>query len=263
MEYNYKIEATAEDFKKALSTPGLLNDIELKQLAIHYNCEDHKVTFTELARLLGENSYQGVSSRNVWMAKKISRFLNINPPDTDDGSKGWWAFLHIASKKGRYWQIELKPEVVSAIDELHLFEKSTTDFPYPEEINNEGLDLEKLKEGAVKIIYVNAYAREGKARAKCITHFARENDGKILCNICKFDFEKTYGNHGKGFIHVHHRTPISEMESEYEINPITDLLPVCPNCHAMLHRGSKVLSPKELQEILRENSPQWIGDTKP
>ncbi|MGR6035065.1 MAG: hypothetical protein ACU4EQ_09835 [Candidatus Nitrosoglobus sp.] len=91
--------------------------------------------------MLGENIHQGVSSRNVWMAKKISQFLNINPPDTNDGSKGWRAFLHIASKKGRYWQIELKPEVVSAINDLYIFEKSTTYFPYPEEINNEGLDL--------------------------------------------------------------------------------------------------------------------------
>jgi 5-methylcytosine-specific restriction protein A len=100
---------------------------------------------------------------------------------------------------------------------------------------------------------VNAYEREGKARAKCIAHFARKNSGKILCDICKFDFEKAYGAHGKGFIHVHHRTPISEIGSEYVIDPITDLLPVCPNCHAMLHKDGKVLSTEELQEILREN----------
>jgi hypothetical protein len=88
IKHNYKIEATTKDFKKALSTVGLLNNLELKQLAVHYNCEEHKATFTALARLLGEKSHQGVSSRNVWMAKKISRFLNINPPDMGDGTKG-------------------------------------------------------------------------------------------------------------------------------------------------------------------------------
>jgi hypothetical protein len=46
-KYNCKIEATTEDFKKALAFPGLLNDLALKQLAIHYNCEDHRITSIE------------------------------------------------------------------------------------------------------------------------------------------------------------------------------------------------------------------------
>ena len=51
------------------------------------------------------------------------------------------------------------------------------------------------------------------------------------------DFEETYGELGRGFIHVHHLVPISSIGKTYQIDPINDLAPVCPNCHAMLHRG--------------------------
>ena len=42
---------------------------------------------------------------------------------------------------------------------------------------------------------------------------------------------------GKGFIHVHHIVPIHTIGKGYKVDPSTDLVPVCPNCHAMLHRG--------------------------
>lgn len=49
-------------------------------------------------------------------------------------------------------------------------------------------------------------------------------------------FDETYGMFAKDFIHVHHIKPLSEINEEYEVDPINDLIPVCPNCHAMLHR---------------------------
>jgi 5-methylcytosine-specific restriction protein A len=49
-------------------------------------------------------------------------------------------------------------------------------------------------------------------------------------------FAETYGTFAKDFIHVHHITSLSEISDSYEVNPETDLIPVCPNCHAMLHR---------------------------
>ena len=49
----------------------------------------------------------------------------------------------------------------------------------------------------------------------------------IKCFVCGFDFEKTYGELGKGFIHVHHVNPISNKDGRYEINIEKDLFPVC------------------------------------
>ena len=73
-----------------------------------------------------------------------------------------------------------------------------------------------------------------------------------MCSVCGTDFHKMYGELGKGFIHVHHIVPISMIGKEYKLDPIKDLVPVCPNCHAMLHRGEdgKVLTIEELKKII-------------
>jgi 5-methylcytosine-specific restriction protein A len=68
--------------------------------------------------------------------------------------------------------------------------------------------------------------------------------------VCGFDFATQYGELGAGFIHVHHLRPLGEIGQEYELNPIIDLRPVCPNCHAMLHSGESTLDIEALQEIM-------------
>jgi 5-methylcytosine-specific restriction protein A len=68
--------------------------------------------------------------------------------------------------------------------------------------------------------------------------------------VCGFNFQSRYGKIGKDFIHVHHLKPLSLIDGEYELDPVANLRPVCPNCHAMLHRGKRVLSIKELKSRL-------------
>ena len=104
-----------------------------------------------------------------------------------------------------------------------IWEKCDNDF---DEIPNP----ETVFEGAKKEIIVNRYERNHEAREKSIAAHG------CKCAVCGMDFEKTYGEIGRGFIHVHHIVPLSSIGKEYELNPITDLVPVCPNCHAMLHR---------------------------
>lgn len=70
------------------------------------------------------------------------------------------------------------------------------------------------------------------------------------CEICGFSFEKMYGEIGKNYIHVHHLKPLSEIKEEYVMNPKEDLIPVCANCHAMIHRNSDQLSMIELKSRL-------------
>jgi len=78
------------------------------------------------------------------------------------------------------------------------------------------------------------------------------------CAVCGIDFEKVYGELGKGFIHVHHTVPIHTIGEEYTINPEKDLIPVCPNCHAMLHRGrdADARSIEELKTLYRKFHPE-------
>lgn len=85
-------------------------------------------------------------------------------------------------------------------------------------------------EGAAQSILVNAYERNSAARKKCLEHYG------FKCFVCGFNFEKVYGEMGKSYIHVHHLKSLSQIRKQYKINPIKDLRPVCPNCHAMIHR---------------------------
>ena len=103
-------------------------------------------------------------------------------------------------------------------------------------------------EGARKQVVVNAFERDPKAREACLDYHGYD------CAVCNLNFEALYGDRGKDFIHVHHLKPMALTDGEYELNPITDLRPVCPNCHAMLHRGETVLSIEELRVILTQPS---------
>ena len=91
-------------------------------------------------------------------------------------------------------------------------------------------DTIKYQEGAVMQVLINKFERNSEARRQCI-----EAHG-CYCHVCGLDFAKMYGEIGDGFIHVHHIVPLSSIGAEYNVDPIKDLIPVCPNCHAMLHR---------------------------
>lgn len=96
-------------------------------------------------------------------------------------------------------------------------------------------------EGAASMKLVKVYERDRGARLRCVNRWGRK------CFVCNFEFEKVYGELGKGFIHVHHLKPLSEQGGEYNLDPEQDLRPVCPNCHAMLHRSVPALTIEELQ----------------
>jgi 5-methylcytosine-specific restriction protein A len=100
-------------------------------------------------------------------------------------------------------------------------------------------------EGAKKQVTVNAYERSAEARTICIRHYG------LNCSVCGFNFEEVYGEIGAGFIHVHHLKPLSAIGKNYELNPITDLRPVCPNCHAMIHQRNPAYTIEELKAILK------------
>ena len=102
-------------------------------------------------------------------------------------------------------------------------------------------------EGAVKQVVVNKYERSSVARQKCIEHFG------CKCYICGLDFKKKYGDIGEGFIHVHHIIPLNQIGKEYVVDYEKDLIPVCPNCHAMLHRtiNGKEVTIDELKQMIK------------
>lgn len=110
----------------------------------------------------------------------------------------------------------------------------------PEEIP----DAAGLLEGSKRRITVNAYERNPQARRECIAHYGTS------CVVCGFNFADFYGEVGEDFIHVHHLRQLADIGGEYEVDPITDLRPVCPNCHAVIHKGSPPYSIEEVKGFL-------------
>lgn len=108
-----------------------------------------------------------------------------------------------------------------------------------------------LMEGAMRQVSVNAYERNPEARRRCIKHYGSK------CCICGFDFEIVYGEVAGGFIHIHHLRPLSEIGVEYVIDPVADLRPVCPNCHAVLHLRTPAHGIEEVKVFLaKRHSPK-------
>ena len=107
----------------------------------------------------------------------------------------------------------------------------------------EGLPSHSVEGGKVAV-QVNKYERDPRLRQQCVKFLG------ATCQVCRFDFESVYGELGKNFCHVHHIRPLSEVDERHDVNPEVDLIPVCPNCHAMLHARIPALTPLELKELI-------------
>ncbi len=134
---------------------------------------------------------------------------------------------------------EIPPLVAQRLEEA--WSKLCGQSLYPDEVPTS----EPSIEGARRMVWVNAYERDRKNRELCIAaHGTR-------CSVCEMSFGSVYGEVAEGFIHVHHLHPLSEVKEVHLVDPVKDLRPVCPNCHAVLHRRNPVLSIDEVREMLQ------------
>lgn len=118
-----------------------------------------------------------------------------------------------------------------------------------------GLNVEEVatnvgvEEGVAQTVTSTRYERSRLNRKRCIEHYG------LICQVCDLDFGIEYGKLGSGYIEVHHITPLSEIKEGYRVDPIQDLIPLCSNCHSMIHRDpSRTISPQELKDILLSTS---------
>lgn len=91
-------------------------------------------------------------------------------------------------------------------------------------------DFESDKEGSKTLRYVTTYERDPRYRRQALAIHG------LRCKACGVDMGEKYGPYAEGLIHVHHVVPVSEYETAKKIDPATELVPVCPNCHAVIHR---------------------------
>jgi predicted HNH restriction endonuclease len=107
---------------------------------------------------------------------------------------------------------------------------------------------------------------EGKKLIK--QHYLRERDpsiikraiqkaklakGKVVCEICDFDFGKRYGERGRDFVEGHHKKPLSELGDEGGQTSVEDIALVCANCHRMIHRKKPWLTIDETKKIISDS----------
>ena len=162
--------------------------------------------------------------------KRISKLLGEHQPDRE---------------KTRLFRKFAKKLNIEPNDNKHkfftesLYLSSDVDDTDPMEIPKNAPVLE----GAKKSILVNGFERDPKLRKQCVQHWG------CKCCVCDFDFSATYGEIGRGFIHVHHVVPLASISDAHEVDPIKDLIPVCPNCHAMLHRSRGTDNPRRVDEL--------------
>lgn len=116
------------------------------------------------------------------------------------------------------------------------------DLPSEDEVD------EGILEGSLLVRRHRAHERNPALRRKKINEVVAEH-GRLACEVCTFDFERTYGQRGLGFAEVHHVVPLHTTGPV--MNRTADLAILCSNCHRMIHRGTQWMTPAELRGLLR------------
>lgn len=237
-----------------------ISNISVPQLEpVQRNREYNLHTDSVRDRAVYEYLFNSKSHR--WIDEQV---IGLNP----DESRGYQAMgiLHYIGIKNVHKGIFSGKDIHEAIKKLEIqdsdfsfviqclyrLNKQSTTTRSLEEVIIRDLESEKAEDesfyadGTVKEYYGKRYERIPKNRKKAI-----EIHG-LSCVACGFNFEEFYGERGKDFIEVHHVKPLSTIGQEVVINPKEDLMPVCSNCHRVIHRRKDdVLKIEELRALLK------------
>lgn len=233
-------ELTKEQFLEILQDSEITRPADLIIFQTIYSFDGHKAYASQVGRILGVKAKLPASPLNLQvgrLAKRIAKKYDISFTVRSNQKVKYWDLFFNGWSENQFWIWQLKNNLKEALEEAELAGEKQ----YADEIPTGFLGV--LFEGAKRTIIVNAYERNPIARQVCIDYYG------ATCSVCKFDFEKEYGEIGRGFIHVHHLTRIADIGDTYEIDPIKDLRPVCPNCHSMLHSDKDTLSIEELKSL--------------
>lgn len=166
------------------------------------------------------------------LAKEQSNYLEVIPP----------------SRTSNYWRDGVRAvsaEVFGEIKKRAVMDDSYNPELKPEIFNDKEVLLESVKEGSPRKRFTTTYERSKALRDQAIAIHG------TTCIACGFNFKNVYGEHGEGYIQVHHVNPVSEFDNPRKVDPATELVPLCANCHAIVHRRKDMtLSINLLKEII-------------
>ncbi|QOV22872.1 HNH endonuclease [Anabaenopsis elenkinii] len=243
-----KVPSSSEYITGLNAISDRINDTQIRLLQEQYYSPNRTVTSTQLAKLLSiKGGVPTVNSQYGKLGRLFCDAIGFEPRHYINDKYYWWSVWSIGHATQHNFLWEMHSEVAEALEFLGWVSKEAgSDAIFPDEVSPQ----ERFYEGAVHKVSVNAYERDRKAREKCISHYG------YSCYVCGFNFGEVFGKLGEGLIHVHHLRPLSEIGQEYEIDPIKDLRPVCPNCHAMIHRRLIPLTIEELKALVQQSKNQ-------
>ncbi len=167
--------------------------------------------------------------------KAIIKILEAKPIPNDQLNEKYLEYCNRLgiqpSEKGsfgaprKFWQLEIDQDFENNED-------LTDEFP-------EGKIVERTHKARERNSQVISLAKEKFKKLK----------GRLYCQVCGFDFEKTYGQIGKDFIEGHHTIAVSEMSSDHKTK-VEDIAMLCANCHRMVHKKRPWLTMKDLDKLL-------------
>jgi predicted HNH restriction endonuclease len=225
----------------------------IAMLRAHRSAVDQIISATELARAAGYDSFHAANLQYGIFANKICELLRFVPPVGYSGEPSPTHVLASPYRRGprAEWVWKMRQPVVAALDLL--FDEKGSDSAGKPIYSNEVVPRDDYIEGAALKVMVNRYERSREARQACLDYWG------ATCAICEMNFNEVYGLEEDRGIHVHHLIPLSHIQSEYKIDPVTDLRPVCPNCHAALHSEDPPLSLDALRRRYRSRRKASIG----
>ena len=248
--YEADIDISVEEWKSMLQNPNIFYKDALDMILKWYEETDHQATskavMAKHSPELKGTPYNGIV---VGLTNRILKHLNRFEVIGTEGNKskfivpfeGW----HEDYNQSKHFVWKLRGELVQALEYLGMVDEQNVSY---EEQELTSYLVENRPDGKNRVCYTTQYERNPINRRNAITIHG------TVCQGCGFDFEKTYGEIGRGYIEVHHVKPLCEGEGSVPINAETDLICVCANCHRMIHkRKDKVLSLKELQKLLLAN----------
>ncbi len=257
--YHVDIDISVAEWKQMLADESVFYPEAKEMILQWYFQEGHQSTSKNIMQLYHPSSkgtiYNGIV---VGLSKQILNFLDHRfwvESEEGDGESFWcipFEGWHVDYNESKNFVWKLRDKLVQAIDESPKFQSNFT--PYRGLSDLESLaSIATIREGKKQVLYTTKYERNSQTRDRAIQFAMSANNGRLVCAVCGFDFEKTYGEWGKNFIEVHHVKPLYSLQEEVHIIPETDLVCLCSNCHRMIHRNkAETLTVQQLKSKLKK-----------
>lgn len=218
-----------------------MSGLQRRMLIAQYYAPYRSVTVKQLAQLANvSGGWRSVNLQYGRLGRMFCEEIGFTLDNWPGGSPDWWSIWSLGYRASEGFVWEMLPQVAEVLESLDWV--TPVENQIPEEVLSDG----RLVEGATRRITVNAYERNKEARQRCIEHYGSN------CAICELDLGFVYGPVAQGFIHVHHLKALSEIGGAYKVDPVVDLRPVCPNCHAVIHIGGRTRTIEEVRKLIEE-----------